>query len=402
VTLHEPHGIACRSSLIQAHLGPLHGILTPTRTTTGGMAAMQPIRTHPRSHSVPFDSSRSLEHLEQELTPHYTGPNLPANIESISPKVSVAAPESSFTKQAHLHGYLTIFSILGTLARLGLTALCNYEGAPVGGSVIWANFVGATVMGYLVDEAAVFGAGKATLPLYTGLTTGFCGSLTSFSSFEYDAFLYLANIPESKRASRGYNFLAVVAYIIATLCMSLGGLQFGAHVAVAARHARLPPLPISWLRALDAAIVPLAAACWAAAVVMAVLIPRWRGVVLFACVFSPLGVYARFWVSRRLNPLVKAFPLGTFTCNLAGSLLLPGLHIAMATHRGIPCQVAKGIGDGFCGCLTTVSTFVVEVRGLRTLAAYVYGGTTVAAGLAAMVVVLGSWTWSQGGLVEFC
>jgi CrcB protein len=366
------------------------------------MAAMQPIRTHPRSHSVPFDESQSLTHLEQELTPHYTGPNLPANIESISPKVSVSAPESTFIKQAHLHGYLTIFSILGTLARLGLTALCDYNGAPVGGSVIWANFAGAMIMGFLVDDASMFGAGKATLPLYTGLSTGFCGSLTSFSTFEYDAFAYLANLPQSPRQSKGYNFLAVAAYIIATLCVSLGGLQFGAHLAVAARHARLPLLPPSWLRTLDTVIVPLGAACWAAAVVMAVFIPKWRGVALFACVFSPLGVYARFWISRRLNPLVKAFPVGTFTCNLAGSLLLSGLHIGMATHMGVPCLVLKGIADGFCGCLTTVSTFVVEVRGLRISSAYVYGGTTVVVGLAAMVVVLGSWTWSHGGLVQFC
>lgn len=67
----------------------------------------------------------------------------------------------------------------------------------------------------------------------------------------------------------------------------------------------------------------------------------------------------------------------------------------------IGCQVLQGVMDGFCGCLTTVSTWVAEIHGLssqdgKKKYAYWYAGASVLGGLGLMVVIMGSVRWSVG------
>ncbi|KAL7274056.1 hypothetical protein RUND412_003057 [Rhizina undulata] len=315
------------------------------------------------------------------------------------------------------HAWLTLFSVMGTLARLGLTGLTTYPGAPIGG-LIWAQFAGCLVMGFLIEDLRLFGGAfptkkyqgadgrqtsavkleKTSLPLYIGLATGFCGSVTSFSSFLLIAFNDFSNNAPAypDRPTKGYNFLAFLAYIIATLSLSYSGLQFGAHLAVFLRPV-IPLIPHRMGRAMDWCAIPLSLGVWIGSIIMAILIPRWRGKALFACVFSPLGVYARFWISRKLNPVNRNFPLGTFTVNILGTLILAGMIIGRSSLRtGTGCQVMRGVGDGLCGCLTTISTFIVEIRGLKAKHAYIYGGVSIVAGMCVMFLVLGSYTWTQG------
>ncbi len=49
----------------------------------------------------------------------------------------------------------------------------------------------------------------------------------------------------------------------------------------------------------------------------------------------------------------------------------------------------SGIEDGFCGCLTTVSTWVAELAALRRRHAYIYGATSFLVALALMVAIMG-------------
>lgn len=66
-----------------------------------------------------------------------------------------------------------------------------------------------------------------------------------------------------------------------------------------------------------------------------------------------LVVTARF-AGRR----TRALPWGTWTVNVAGSLVL-GL-VAGAVAHGAPTWLATLVGTGFCGALTTFSTFSFE------------------------------------------
>ena len=358
--------------------------------------------------------------------------------------------------------HLIFFSILGTLARLGLQALTIYPGAPAQSGVVWANFAGSFVMGFLMEDRMLFREEwgkssktgyhtseevkevekleegdceaakkqhlkvKKTIPLFIGLTTGFCGSFTSFSSFIRNVFLALSDslpVPVSHSSTiaidadalalrnGGDGFMAVVAMILLTVCLSLGALQGGAHLALAT-EAYVPAIPFYISRKIfDRAVVFLAFGTWLGAIVMAIMPPQtremWRGEVLFALVFAPLGCLARFYASLLLNSRFPSFPLGTFAANISGTLFLGMFFDLQHTSLGgvsgnligggrLGCQVLQGAMDGFCGCLTTVSTWVVELKSLRLRHAYFYGLASILVGLAGLVAVMGSLKWTNG------
>ncbi|KAJ0116388.1 hypothetical protein J7T55_007368 [Diaporthe amygdali] len=353
---------------------------------------------------------------------------------------------SRLATQIYTVSYLILFSFLGTMARLGLQWLTDYAGAPVFPSV-WFNFGGSLVMGFLAEDRMLFRdewgtptyehqiqkakrdeesggtsgsaepavdlaaakkahmATKKTIPLYIGLATGFCGSFTSFSSFMRDIFLAVSNdlaYGSSTTSPRngGYSFMALLAVIIITVTASLAGLIVGAHIAIALEPVT-PSLPYLVTRKVaDRLAVVLAWGCWAGAIVLAAIPPAdyWRGVAVFSLVFAPAGTLARFYVSLWLNGMRPAFPLGTFAVNMFGTAVLGMSWDLQRVPLGgvVGCQVLQGVEDGFCGCLTTVSTWVAELAGLRRRHAWIYGSASVVLGFTVMVAVMGGLRWSDG------
>lgn len=368
--------------------------------------------------------------------------------------------------QLYTHSYLVFFALMGVLARLGLTALTRYVDTPVLFTTIWANFGGSLIMGFLAEDRMLFrhewggtttqqqpqpqkrdeddaehgrqaatttAAGgvdaaaakkahlacKKTIPLYVGLTTGFCGSFTSFSTFMRDVFLATSNDmvapgtppPAPPPRSGGYSFMALLAVVITTVALSLSGLVFGAHCAAAT--ARLTPsLPYRLTRnVVDPLFVVVGWGSWLGAVLLAALPPgghdAWRGQAVFALVFAPLGCLARFYLALYLNGRKAAFPVGTFAANVLGSAVL-GMAWDVAHLRGgggggvVGCQVLQGVEDGFCGCLTTVSTWVAELAALKRRSAYVYGAASILVSFAVMVLIMGGLRWTDGWAALQC
>lgn len=73
------------------------------------------------------------------------------------------------------------------------------------------------------------------------------------------------------------------------------------------------------------------------------------------------GSVARWLLSMKLNPVHSALPIGTLTANLAGAFII-GLGLAVfsrLTHLDPMWKLL--ITTGFCGGLTTFSTFSAEV-----------------------------------------
>lgn len=68
----------------------------------------------------------------------------------------------------------------------------------------------------------------------------------------------------------------------------------------------------------------------------------------------------------------------------------------------IGCQVLEGIIDGFCGCLTTVRTWVLELSNLRRRHAYTYGAVSMAVGLCLLIIEIGSLKWTRGFVTPIC
>lgn len=395
------------------------------------------------------------EHLEDRETSPSTDD---ADRKQDPPPLSQRA--SKLATEIYTISYLIFFSIIGTLARLGLQALTFYPGAPVQTGVLWANVGGTFFMGFLSEDRKLFqeewgtkkekeddeeekardpnrrtpsimqkhSAVKKTLPLYIGLATGFCGSFTSFSSFMRDSFFALSNalhVPISHPSSApisamenvhrngGYSFLAMLAVLITTVGLSLVALQAGAHTALFFEP-YTPSIPFLFARKfVDRFVVFLGWGCWLGAIFMAIFPPdrpggpvgnsswsleTWRSQALFALVFAPAGCLLRFYASLHLNGRIKAFPLGTFAVNVFGTAMeAMFLDLQRVPIGGmIGCQVLQGMEDGFCGCLTTVSTWVSELTALRLKHAYYYGAASVGMGLSLMIVIMGSLQWKNG------
>ncbi|CBX96686.1 hypothetical protein IAQ61_005450 [Plenodomus lingam] len=398
--------------------------------------------------------NRNEEKLEEEGGARYHG----------SKPTPQAQRASEVMTELYTISYLIFFSIWGTLARVGLQALTFYPGAPVVFSELWSNVAGTLVMGFLAEDRKLFrlawgigganlpepldrpaepdtaeyhkakarhGKIKKTIPVYIGLVTGFCGSCTSFSSFIRDVFLSLSNdlpspishpypvntpLPstyDTVSRNGGYSFMAICATIIITVTACYSALKLGSHLAVFL-DPYTPTLPFRFTRrVVDPMFVFLGWGTWIGAVLMAVFPPQnaWRGQAIFACVFAPLGCLLRYYISCWLNATNPNFPLGTFTVNVFGTAVL-GMaydlqHVSLSTTglMGggiIGCQVLQGIEDGFCGALTTVSTWMSEIDSLKRRYAYMYGAVSVVASLCLLIVIMGSVRWTVGWHAIIC
>ena len=110
-----------------------------------------------------------------------------------------------------------------------------------------------------------------------------------------------------------------------------------------------------------------------------------------------LGAPARYLTDLAVQSRHSSrVPWGTLTVNMAGSLVL-GLVAGLASVHHAPTWVLALVGTGFCGALTTFSTFSFETFRLlderRWLLAAGNVVGSVAAGLAA--VALGFWVGSR-------
>jgi CrcB protein len=76
---------------------------------------------------------------------------------------------------------------------------------------------------------------------------------------------------------------------------------------------------------------------------------------------ASLGALLRWWLGAQLNHVFPTVPPGTLTANLVGGYLV-GLAIAFfATYSAIAPEWRLLIITGFCGGLTTFSTFSAEI-----------------------------------------
>jgi CrcB protein len=113
---------------------------------------------------------------------------------------------------------------------------------------------------------------------------------------------------------------------------------------------------------------------------------------VFLCLGAALGAPARYLTDRSIQARHDTVvPWGTMTANVTGSLVL-GLLTGVGQGHVVPQAVTFGIGTGFCGALTTYSTFSYETMRLFETGARLYALFNVAislmAGLGAAVVGL--------------
>ena len=347
---------------------------------------------------------------------------------------------SRFLDKLSTLGLLVLFSLLGTLARISLEKLTYYPGAPVSTSILWANLTGCLLIGFLTSNNQLFSITadknkkhettashndytgqshtRAADPFYIGLTVGFCGSLTSFSSLIHDAFLALSNglpalgsgeealqydelrfITSSSRSAI-YSLLSVLAILIMNAVVSFCAFKVGKHMTkgLAFLTPRLT-CSLAWNKSrkrtvLSTIIILSSFMSWFIVITFtalssALVIPSTtRMTFLFPLATAPPGCLLRYVltrlnrsfnirhlykrdqrsvVSNRWQRYRSSVPIGTLAANLSGTIIFAlvwdlqhGLGMSLQISP-ISCQALAGILDGFCGSLTTVSTLVAEV-----------------------------------------
>ena len=112
------------------------------------------------------------------------------------------------------------------------------------------------------------------------------------------------------------------------------------------------------------------------------------------------GAVLRWGLGLKLNALFPAIPLGTLAANLLGGYIV-GLAVAyFAQIPGLSPEWRLLIITGFCGGLTTFSTFSVEIVTLlqqgRMLVAMSAIGIHVMGSLLMTLAGIATWQWLKG------
>ncbi|SFF39846.1 CrcB protein [Actinacidiphila alni] len=106
---------------------------------------------------------------------------------------------------------------------------------------------------------------------------------------------------------------------------------------------------------------------------------NWLLVIVGAVVGAPARYLTDRAVQRRHD---SAFPWGTFTINVVGCLVL-GLITGAVAEGAASSHVQLLVGTGFCGTLTTYSTFSYETLRLAESGARFYAAANAVASVAA-------------------
>jgi fluoride exporter len=118
------------------------------------------------------------------------------------------------------------------------------------------------------------------------------------------------------------------------------------------------------------------------------------------CLGASTGALLRWLLGLKLNSLLPALPPGTLAANLIGGYIIGVATAFFATAPSIPVEWRLLIVTGFCGGLTTFSTFSAEVVALLQQGRLALAGGTVAVHVLGSVTMtllgIGSYAWVAG------
>ncbi|CAN6542600.1 unnamed protein product [Malus baccata var. baccata] len=313
--------------------------------------------------------------------------------------------------------HLAVFGILGVLSRYLLQKLFGpgVVGVTSDKTILYldlpSNMVGSFLMGWF---GVVFKGDISYVSDYLviGLSTGYLGSLTTFSGW---------NQKMVELSVEGHWAFALLGFLIG-LFLAAYSLIFGVETAKGFRQIleRNSVCGITSSRRrwrVDSYKRHLVAL----AVLLLMLSSLWSigGIQLreefnsssseaqlwLGCIVGPFGVWIR-WFLARLNGrglgktgLLKWVPFGTLIANVSAACVMAALSTMKKAVNTKTCNiVATGIQFGFLGCLSTVSTFIAEFNAMRESKypwrAYAYAMATICTsfGLGILIYCVPVWT----------
>jgi fluoride exporter len=125
----------------------------------------------------------------------------------------------------------------------------------------------------------------------------------------------------------------------------------------------------------------------------------WKGILAIG-LGGGLGALLRWWLGLTLNAYFPTIPPGTLAANLIGGYVV-GMAVAFfATYSAIAPEWRLFVITGFCGGLTTFSTFSAEVVSLmqqgRALWALGAAGAHLIGSIVMTFAGIGTVIWIRG------
>jgi CrcB protein len=115
---------------------------------------------------------------------------------------------------------------------------------------------------------------------------------------------------------------------------------------------------------------------------------------------ASLGALLRWFFGMRLNGLFPAIPMGTLAANLIGGYIVGVAMAYFATMPDLAPEWRLFIITGFCGGLTTFSTFSSEIVTLMQQEQWTWALAAIGAHLGGSVLMtllgIASYMWLQG------
>ena len=109
---------------------------------------------------------------------------------------------------------------------------------------------------------------------------------------------------------------------------------------------------------------------------------------------SVIGAWLRWGISLRFNSVFENIPFGTVIVNLIGAFII-GLAVSFFSNSSISPNYKLFVVTGFCGALTTFSTFSVEIVALLQASKFEYAISTIA------IHVIGSLIFTVLGILSY-
>jgi fluoride exporter len=125
----------------------------------------------------------------------------------------------------------------------------------------------------------------------------------------------------------------------------------------------------------------------------------WKPIVAIS-VGGSLGSLLRWWLGTLFNAYFPTMPPGTLTANLVGGYII-GLAIAFfGTYTAIAPEWRLFVITGFCGGLTTFSTFSAEITALLQQERWAWAFSAAATHLLGSILMtfagIGTFMWLKG------
>lgn len=285
---------------------------------------------------------------------------------------------------------IIIFTYFGAFSRMVLSNLSQISGThflpDFVSSFFLANIVGSFIMGVFVPLDKIFSPNY--LPWYVGVTTGYCGSCTTFSTWQKVTAEKLAN----------GHIVDGLMTILFTFCTSYMALIFGKHVGEAIfqrpvrcwREQRFGEIEVT-ITSTDMTTTEVGLRNSFSRYIYLFIATFFMSAAIWIALFLDTSseVRRKWWVATALGPIGSLpryfillnnrkrpkFPLFTFLVNVSASvistvILVVFVRISDENGSGSEKWLAYdlwfnyGVGSGILGCFSTVSTFVNELRKL--------------------------------------